>query len=502
MIIHNPILTGSLSLNGTTLSTGNIVTTGSNTFVGNQTLTGSLNITGSVTATGNITAQTLVVQTITSSVVYSSGSNVFGNVIGNTHQFTGSVLVTGSVSSNGKLTITTTTSPGVEIVKDASIENRYFRLTNTQASSKSWDLINQTNANSNVFQIYNATDNVAGLTITTGSFVGVGTSTPGTPLQILKDTNTNGTSVEEGNMAFTVLSAAGQSKIAMGACNAGNYGYVQVMQDATSWTNRNLSLQPRGGNVGIGATSPDQKLVINQGATGTNQGVPGTSGTTQNGILRLRPAIGVYGETLDFGMNVSPTYGWIQSTNASGLNTNYSLALNPNGGLVLVGKTTDDGLGKLQVNGNISTSNALFCKSLIGVSYSQTSGAGTGTAIVDTGLYYSSFGQSSIWMVSWGGNGNAGGSAAYHMNAVGYISVYTGWSGAAVTQYLSYTESAIFNSPNVSSLSLSVRFFSNSVGESTTIAGGDSTYQLRIKIAGYNSGYTGQDQYCYLTRVA
>ena len=97
MIIHNPILTGSLSLNGTTLSTGNIVTTGSNTFVGNQTLTGSLNITGSVTATGNITAQTLVVQTITSSVVYSSGSNVFGNVIGNTHQFTGSMSVTGSI---------------------------------------------------------------------------------------------------------------------------------------------------------------------------------------------------------------------------------------------------------------------------------------------------------------------------------------------------------------------------------------------------------------------
>jgi hypothetical protein len=45
---------------------------------------------------GTITAQTLVVQTVTSSVVYSSGSNVFGNSGSNTQTFTGSLLVTGS----------------------------------------------------------------------------------------------------------------------------------------------------------------------------------------------------------------------------------------------------------------------------------------------------------------------------------------------------------------------------------------------------------------------
>jgi hypothetical protein len=45
-----------------------------------------------------LTAQTLVVQTITSSVVYSSGSNIFGNAIANTQTFTGSVLVTGSLT--------------------------------------------------------------------------------------------------------------------------------------------------------------------------------------------------------------------------------------------------------------------------------------------------------------------------------------------------------------------------------------------------------------------
>jgi hypothetical protein len=59
-------------------------------------LSGSLLITGSLTASGTLTAQTLVVQTVTSSIVYSSGSNIFGNSQSNVQQMTGSLRVTGS----------------------------------------------------------------------------------------------------------------------------------------------------------------------------------------------------------------------------------------------------------------------------------------------------------------------------------------------------------------------------------------------------------------------
>jgi len=89
------VLSYTSSLNAKTAS---FATTGSNTFIGTQTITGSVLQSGSFTSTGTLTAQTLVVQTITSSVVYSSGSNVFGNSIGNTQTFTGSVLVTGSLT--------------------------------------------------------------------------------------------------------------------------------------------------------------------------------------------------------------------------------------------------------------------------------------------------------------------------------------------------------------------------------------------------------------------
>ena len=65
-------------------------TTGSNGFNGSQSITGSL------TVTGQVIAQTLNVQQVTSSIVYSSGSNIFGNTIGNVQSFTGSLQVSGS----------------------------------------------------------------------------------------------------------------------------------------------------------------------------------------------------------------------------------------------------------------------------------------------------------------------------------------------------------------------------------------------------------------------
>jgi hypothetical protein len=69
-------------------------TTGSNQFKNSQAITGSL------TVTGTLIAQKLNVQQVTSSIVYSSGSNRFGNTLGNTQQFTGSVSITGSLTTS------------------------------------------------------------------------------------------------------------------------------------------------------------------------------------------------------------------------------------------------------------------------------------------------------------------------------------------------------------------------------------------------------------------
>jgi hypothetical protein len=81
-------------------------TTGSNQFNGSQAVTGSL------TVTGQVVAQTLNVQQVTSSIVYSSGSNVFGNSLSNTQQFTGSMSVTGSMTVNGAGTFASSITAG------------------------------------------------------------------------------------------------------------------------------------------------------------------------------------------------------------------------------------------------------------------------------------------------------------------------------------------------------------------------------------------------------
>jgi hypothetical protein len=114
-------------------------TTGSNQFDGSQAITGSL------TVTGQVVAQTLNVQQVTSSIVYSSGSNIFGNSLSNTQQFTGSVSVTGSLTSNGALTGTNATFTGTALLGGATATNplsirtangeSYIRFLNADGSS-------------------------------------------------------------------------------------------------------------------------------------------------------------------------------------------------------------------------------------------------------------------------------------------------------------------------------------------------------------------------------
>jgi hypothetical protein len=67
-------------------------------------VSGSLSVSSSATVGGTLTAQQLIVQTISSSVEYSSGSNVFGSSLTNTQTFTGSVGITGSLTmANGDI---------------------------------------------------------------------------------------------------------------------------------------------------------------------------------------------------------------------------------------------------------------------------------------------------------------------------------------------------------------------------------------------------------------
>ena len=92
--IPSGIVSGSAQITGF----GIFATTGSNQFNGSQAITGSL------TTTGTIVAQTLNVQQVTSSIVYSSGSNIFGNSSSDIQQFTGSLSVNGAGTFSSSVT--------------------------------------------------------------------------------------------------------------------------------------------------------------------------------------------------------------------------------------------------------------------------------------------------------------------------------------------------------------------------------------------------------------
>jgi hypothetical protein len=185
MLINNAVLTGSFTVNGINYLT-NTPTTGSNTYVGTQTtsgsvlVTGSLQVTGSIATTGTITAQTLVVQTVTSSIVYSSGSNIFGNSLTDTQKFTGSLLLTGSATftnnatSNNMFINTTDNSSGAKLQISGSINFK------SNSGYNGWVISQAGGSSAAAFNLsYGAggASNVITAQYDNG-FVGIGTSSP------------------------------------------------------------------------------------------------------------------------------------------------------------------------------------------------------------------------------------------------------------------------------------------------------------------------------------
>lgn len=195
-------------------------TTGSNSFRATQSITGSL------TVTGQIIAQTINVQQVTSSIVYSSGSNVFGCDINSRQTFTGSFYQTGSNAyfSNcvaigvgnfpisGALDIRNTIQPNKQITLNASCgfgsyaalytdSEAFYSWTNSSAcaNNKAWRMGTPT-GNPNILSIQNMTDS--------------GTSICGTPLSIsacgrVTVCNTLGAATIDLNPIFACPSNAG-----------------------------------------------------------------------------------------------------------------------------------------------------------------------------------------------------------------------------------------------------------------------------------------------------
>jgi hypothetical protein len=128
----------SLDVSGSVRYTNGLSGTGSVNISGSTLITGSLNVSGAITTNGTITAQTLVVQTITSSITYSSGSNIFGNALTNTQTMTGSVNITGSLTLRGNQTtfgVLTVQSASFDYGQNTNVVTGSFQVIASEATS-------------------------------------------------------------------------------------------------------------------------------------------------------------------------------------------------------------------------------------------------------------------------------------------------------------------------------------------------------------------------------
>ena len=277
-------------------------TTGSNSFRADQSITGSLVV------TGQIIAQTLNVQQVTSSIIYSSGSNNFGCDLNSRQTFTGSVNITGSQTvfgnvgiNAGRLTISASSD---------SIGQHYYMSakgeTNVGFSIYEYSGIQYINASGSMILRYNNMGSTTGvfiiasgssevLRITAPGNMGIGTTTPSTKLDVYAGADATSNLVlwgqtirNEANGAATGYGAGLKLKISTdnvtneiykwaGIAAVAGTGYsnrtdLALFANAASTSNAIEKVRITGdGYVGINTCTPSNLLHIEASNNTTNQ---------------------------------------------------------------------------------------------------------------------------------------------------------------------------------------------------------------------------------------
>jgi len=214
------------------------------------------------TVAGTLTAQTLVVQTITSSVDYVTGSTRFGSLLANTHTFTGSVNITGSLAVSG----------GNFQISDNSGSFSGFSF-NTITG------LTQTNNNKFTLQGALRVNSTAGeVSYISGSNVGIGTTSPSAQLHINSGgsyTNTdpnNRLIIERNNHAYILFSSPIEYDNGLHFHNTtdntlvGRIAYFHRATGDSLTFSVDSSIRMTinsSGNVGIGTTNPSNTLDVN-----------------------------------------------------------------------------------------------------------------------------------------------------------------------------------------------------------------------------------------------
>lgn len=109
--------------------------TGSVNLSGSFHVTGSQTVGGDLRVFGNVTAKQFIATTVSSSVIYESGSSEFGNSIDDTHTFTGSLYISNSIELVGDQITTGTLTLGDYTDVSASLDQAEKDIVANSASA-------------------------------------------------------------------------------------------------------------------------------------------------------------------------------------------------------------------------------------------------------------------------------------------------------------------------------------------------------------------------------
>jgi hypothetical protein len=256
------------------------------------------------TVASTLTAQTLVVQTITSSVDFVTGSTRFGSIADNTHVFTGSLLLSGSSTAlnvnNGSLFISSSGNVGIgtstpidllTLYRNGNVENNisiyngtagygtHLRLlaadnagagyntisSYTNGGTTHWTIGSGATTSTMVFYTNN---DVEKMRITSAGNVGIGTNSPNDLLEI-KSTTANQANVRlyntfnDGSNAYGISwfrnydSATNSQACFINYIREGGSGGYMSFGTGTVGSITSRMVITSGGNIGIGTTSPN-----------------------------------------------------------------------------------------------------------------------------------------------------------------------------------------------------------------------------------------------------
>ena len=228
--------------------------------------------------------------------------------------------------------------------------------------------------------------------ITANGNVGIGTASPSTRLSVVKGTNDAVPTLGVASGSFSITKAdsgtTGLYGLLTGVADNGNV-WQQVQRIDNSATAYNLLLQPSGGNVGIGTTSPGAKLEVNGNALIRGPLLIDTGATNGNfneGI-RLAPAANGWTGIAFNGTGFSGTPSWFVARNPSNQfiiatgdsSTSSGLALNSGGNMTWRGNnvwSNINGSGGIRfLSGGTVQNNVLFTVSGSTLTITTTTGS-------------------------------------------------------------------------------------------------------------------------------